>query len=348
MEMVTEDYTYDPATFQLTSVSVAGTVERAFGYAPSGQMTRDNRAGQGGSDFAFENNARGRLVRVFENAALAASYLYDEEDQRIAKTTSSGTTHYHYDLEGRLISETDGATGQAIREYLWIGLSPVAMIASSGGLPVGCDLDEAARIEALRDARQATLDTITAQVAVLTDTRATRVQTRATVAARRDRLQGLLEATNPTNTARIADLKARVARDDGRLADLDANIADLDERLAYYAERTDYLTGRVDALTRRADQLNAACEAANDNTQSAALLLPPHRPSRAAKGRDRQQRQYRVGRRPDDTVRAGYHHARELLRKFTREFTHTKVQSLPCPPYGMSASKLKRCDCSNP
>jgi RHS repeat-associated protein len=273
METVIEDYTYDPDTFRLTEVSVAGTVERLFDYTPSGQITRDNRAGQGGSDFTFENDARGRLVRVFENGTLAASYLYDEDDQRIAKTTSSGTTHYHYDLEGRLISETDGASGAAIREYLWLGLSPVAMIASSGVLPVGCDPDEAARIVALRDARQATLDTITAQVAVLTDTRATRLETRATVAARRDRLQGLLEVTNPTNTARIADLTARIARDDGRLADLDANIADLDERLAYYAERTDYLTGRVDALTRRADQLNAACEAANDNTQSAALYF---------------------------------------------------------------------------
>jgi len=146
------------------------------------------------------------------------------------------------------------------------------VIISGSALPEGCDPDETARIEALRDLRQATLDMITAQVALLETTRETRLATLATVTARRDTLQGRLDAANPANTDRIADLTARIARDDGRIAELTANIDSLDERLAYYAERTDYLSGRVSALTVRADRLAQACdEPANDNTASAML-----------------------------------------------------------------------------
>ncbi len=43
-----------------------------------------------------------------------ASYTYDESEQRIVKTAANVTTHYHYDLEGRLIAETDGATGETM------------------------------------------------------------------------------------------------------------------------------------------------------------------------------------------------------------------------------------------
>ena len=41
----------------------------------------------------------------------------------VAKTT----TIYHYNLQGQLISETTEA-GQAIKDYLWHGMAPVAQI----------------------------------------------------------------------------------------------------------------------------------------------------------------------------------------------------------------------------
>jgi len=39
---------------------------------------------------------------------------------------SETAIHYHYDGEGRLIAETDAATGETIRDYVWLGLTPIA------------------------------------------------------------------------------------------------------------------------------------------------------------------------------------------------------------------------------
>ena len=38
-----------------------------------------------------------------------------------------GPAKIHYDSEDRLIVETDGDTGATQREYIWLGLTPVAI-----------------------------------------------------------------------------------------------------------------------------------------------------------------------------------------------------------------------------
>ncbi|MFZ5697161.1 MAG: RHS repeat-associated core domain-containing protein, partial [Pseudomonadota bacterium] len=44
------------------------------------------------------------------------------------KSGPQGITHFHYDLAGHLIAETD-SNGTPIREYLWLGDTPVGLVA---------------------------------------------------------------------------------------------------------------------------------------------------------------------------------------------------------------------------
>ena len=80
----------------------------------------------------FEYNAAGRLSEVRENGTVVATYRYNQAGLRTHKTVGSVTTLYHYDLAGRLISETE-PDGTVIREYIYALGVPVAQI--DGGTP---------------------------------------------------------------------------------------------------------------------------------------------------------------------------------------------------------------------
>ncbi len=47
---------------------------------------------------------------------------------RLVKSTSAGTTHFEYDVNGQLLSEQDPGHGQRERDYVWAGSTPVAQI----------------------------------------------------------------------------------------------------------------------------------------------------------------------------------------------------------------------------
>jgi len=64
---------------------------------------------------------------VYENGLLIVTYTYNALGQRTRKGTSNGTTVYHYDLNGQLIAETT-SSGVAIRDYIFMGNTPVAQI----------------------------------------------------------------------------------------------------------------------------------------------------------------------------------------------------------------------------
>lgn len=229
LQTIIEDYSYDPATFQLTEVTVGSTAERLFGYSPSGQITRDDRRGQiggvgAGSEFTFDNDARGRLAVVNENGTLAARYLYDYDEQRISKTTAAGTVHYHYDLEGRLIAETDGATGASIREYLWLGLSPLAVIqAGNGGTIDLCDEDRIAAIEAAL----------------------VRIEGAIT---RKTEALAMMQGTADVRTARIAELEAQVTDLQSRIA---AQMSALENRQLAITNKMAAIATKTAAITTK-------------------------------------------------------------------------------------------------
>jgi RHS repeat-associated protein len=75
----------------------------------------------------YDYTPAGRLSGVYQNGNLLARYQYNAIGQRAAKTTESGTIHYHYDQSGHLILETRG-DGQPMRTYIWLDEMPVAQI----------------------------------------------------------------------------------------------------------------------------------------------------------------------------------------------------------------------------
>ena len=129
-----EGYTYN-ASFRLDNVSSSlSRACAAFTYEASGQVATDDRAGQ---IYAYTNNNRGRPVLVTKDGVQIAAYTYDDDEQRVVKSLPDDTLiHYAYDSEGRLISETNGTTGDTIREYLWLGLTPIAVIAANDNAAV--------------------------------------------------------------------------------------------------------------------------------------------------------------------------------------------------------------------
>jgi RHS repeat-associated protein len=55
-----------------------------------------------------------------------AQYAYDAFERRVMKVVNGLTTHFHYDLNGLLISETDG-NGNPRKDYVYLNGEPVAM-----------------------------------------------------------------------------------------------------------------------------------------------------------------------------------------------------------------------------
>ncbi|MEL6370287.1 MAG: RHS repeat-associated core domain-containing protein [Pseudomonadota bacterium] len=131
----TEAYAYASGTHRLASMTRtgAGAVTRSMSYAASGQLTSETR---GGTSYSYTIDDAGRMSEALQGAASLAASLYDAFEQRVSKTTPSAAIHYVHDLSGRLIAEHDGATGDALREYIYIGLLPVGFIDHSGTSPV--------------------------------------------------------------------------------------------------------------------------------------------------------------------------------------------------------------------
>ena len=65
------------------------------------------------------------------NGVLLASYRYDAMGRQAIRTLTSPTAvtiHSVFDSQGRTIAEYNEATGALIREYVWNGWDPVAVI----------------------------------------------------------------------------------------------------------------------------------------------------------------------------------------------------------------------------
>jgi RHS repeat-associated protein len=114
-------YSVDPASNRL--LAVAGPTATSFGYDAAGSLVSSSA----GPSFAYD--ARGRMVRATVGSAVT-EYRLNALGQRVAKLVSARSTHYHYDAAGRLIAESDGA-GRIENEYVWLGDTPVALIAAA-------------------------------------------------------------------------------------------------------------------------------------------------------------------------------------------------------------------------
>ena len=109
-----ERYRYDPESGRQRAPG------RAYDYDAGGRTTADGR-------LRYRYGAQGRLAEI-QRAATGqrqAAYRYNALGQRARKLGTS-VIYYHYDLEGRLLAETD-ASGQTRAEYLYLGHEPLAL-----------------------------------------------------------------------------------------------------------------------------------------------------------------------------------------------------------------------------
>lgn len=68
-----------------------------------------------------------RLQSVAMGPAGLSTHTYNLFGQRVTKKAGDQTTVYHYDIDGRMIAETDTA-GKLIKAYVWLHGQPLAMI----------------------------------------------------------------------------------------------------------------------------------------------------------------------------------------------------------------------------
>ncbi len=111
---------------RLTSIAQGGGGTRAYAYDAAGNVVSDSR----GAGYAYTYDAAGRMATMSINGVLQAEYKYDFAGrQAIRKLPQQGVTlHSVFDSDGRRIAEYNEATGALVREYVWLGWSPVAVI----------------------------------------------------------------------------------------------------------------------------------------------------------------------------------------------------------------------------
>jgi len=125
-------YTTEATSNRLTAIS---NPVRSFGYDSAGSTTMD------GARYTATYDLRGQLQTI-TTAAGTATYTYDVDGRRVRKVTSAGpssTVIFVYDLDGQLLGEYD-QYGNALREYVWLEHTPVAMFTPDPVNPSGAPL----------------------------------------------------------------------------------------------------------------------------------------------------------------------------------------------------------------
>jgi RHS repeat-associated protein len=119
-------FNYPSTNNKLASVTQGATTLRAFTHDGGGNITQDVHGGVTQDNIY---NARGRLAQVFIGGSEVASYSYDALERMSYRTvqTMSGplTTHFAYDLDGRVIAD---ASDTIARDYIWLDDIPVALL----------------------------------------------------------------------------------------------------------------------------------------------------------------------------------------------------------------------------
>jgi RHS repeat-associated protein len=118
-------YTTETTSNRLSSIT---NPARSFGYDQAGNTTSDS------SSYTSTYDAAGRL-QTLTKAGVTTTYSYNGLGQRVRKFSSTGATSTHifvYDQQGQLLGEYSN-TGAAIREYVWLGSTPIAMFTPPPG-----------------------------------------------------------------------------------------------------------------------------------------------------------------------------------------------------------------------
>jgi RHS repeat-associated protein len=124
----TDTYTYPASSNRLSTIALAAGGSRGFTYDAAGNVTVEARAG---GTYGYTYNAAGRMAEFRINNVLQASYKYDAMGRQAIRTLSSPTAvtiHSVFDSDGRRIAEYNETSGALLREYVWNGWEPVAVI----------------------------------------------------------------------------------------------------------------------------------------------------------------------------------------------------------------------------
>jgi len=118
-----ETYSYLIGTDKLGMVT--GSEEISYGYDANGNTTVIGTR-------TLVYNQNNRLIEVQEGGTILAKYTYNGLGQRVMKEADGVTTLYHYDLNGKLIAESDDQ-GNMTAEYLYAGKIRLAMVDVASG-----------------------------------------------------------------------------------------------------------------------------------------------------------------------------------------------------------------------
>ena len=113
-------YTTAATSNRLTAIT---NPARSLGYDNAGNTTTDT-----GSGYTAAYDLAGRMASLTK-AGITTTYSYNAMGQRVRKVGSSGpssTVVFVYGQQGELLGEFD-QSGNAIREYVWLGSTPIAM-----------------------------------------------------------------------------------------------------------------------------------------------------------------------------------------------------------------------------
>ncbi len=118
-------YSYGSTSNRLYQIT--GHDAASLDYDAAGNTTIKN-------DKTFAYNAANRLATITlpGESPTKITFTYSALSERVTKTSPTGTTHFHYDRAGHLIAEAD-STGATIREYLWLGDTPIGLVATQTG-----------------------------------------------------------------------------------------------------------------------------------------------------------------------------------------------------------------------
>jgi len=140
------DYRYDLNDNRLAVQRNAGAPDARLRYSEaSNRLASQETLALAASPFTPQPlrelvyNDVGRLYQLYEDGALKAEYLYNDQGQRTRKVIyapagATTTTIYHYDAMGYLVTETR-ADGTLVRDYIWQeGRQPLAQIDNRAGV----------------------------------------------------------------------------------------------------------------------------------------------------------------------------------------------------------------------
>lgn len=120
-----ESYVYPIDSHRLGSVTATGSggQNRSFVYSNAGNIAGDGT-------YTLDYNHRNRLIGVKQGETSVVDYGLNALGQRVSKSVTGVTTHFHYGLDNKLLAESSGA-GVISRSYVYLNDQLIAIVGAA-------------------------------------------------------------------------------------------------------------------------------------------------------------------------------------------------------------------------